>query len=209
VAVTSLEVPYRADAARWPRFRAPRWLLPLLMALLMIGVVTGAALRIAYVYSFQPFGPGSGSLGPVQWRSVQIANDGLADTEYVLAGPPGSTATLQYPLANLSDKDVRVLGLGSGSEITSLGWTTLTDSTPRAFPMTLKPHESLTLLVTVTKPSYCGSALADVVTGIPLRFEALGVERTSAVLLRPGGLLDHNYIPIDLCVPEGQTVNAR
>jgi hypothetical protein len=207
--VTSLEVPFRADLGRWSRWRwhIPRPPLPIAIAVLLVGVLAAGVARVAYVRSFQPFGDGNGTLGPTEFSAVQIANDGLADTEYVLAGPPGATATLQYPISNLSDQDVRITGLAPGSLVTSLGWSGIGED-PHAFPMTLKPGQSLTLLVTVTKPSECGEATFEVITGVPIRFEALGAAHTAVLQLRPGGLLGDNDIPIALCVPSSMTVHT-
>jgi hypothetical protein len=168
------------------------------MTLLLVGVLAGAASRVAYVYSFQPIGAGSGGVGPTVWHgTVRIATDGLADTEYVLVGAPGSVGVIQYPLGNVSDKQVRVLGLGQGTPITALHWATMAEPyTPRSFPLTLKPHESFTLLVTVTKPA-CDPNTTWVANGIPLRYQALGVTHT--YVLQPGGSMSDENIPILLC----------
>lgn len=214
MAVTSLEVPYRADLVRWwRRPRLPRWALPVLAVLLILGVLAGAGMRIAYVYSFQPFGYGGGFVGPVPYDgAIKTATDGLADTQYVLVGSPGTTGTVAYPMGNVSDTDVRVLGvLPQDDLITSLHWSVSVASAPipQSFPMTLKAHESMTLLVTVTKPSYCGTATYESVIGIPIRYEALGVTHTYVLPLQTGSALGHDDIPIVLCVDEGRTPHVR
>lgn len=210
MAVTSLEVPLRADVVRWRPRRLPRWALPALVVLLLLGVLAGAGLRIANVYSFQPLGSGSGGVGPLPYGGpMETANDGLVDTQYVLVGPAGVTGTVQYPLGNNSDQPVRLLGLGSGASITSLNWATESDpSTPRTFPITLQPHESLTLLVTVTKPTFCGGGTFYSVIGLPIRYEAMGVTHTYVLALQTGEQ-NNQYLPIVLCVPEGRSVHGR
>jgi hypothetical protein len=186
-------------------------MIPALISLLLLALLATAASRIAYVYSFQPFGYGSGGLGPVpSGDSVKIANDGLANTQYLLVGAPGTVGTIEYPIGNLSDRDVRVLGLGRDPFVTSLAWSTLRDPySPRPFPMTLKAHESLTLWVTVTKPSYCGEGRYDALVSIPIRYEALGVVHTYMLALHPGSPLADGYIPIALCVDPHQTAHVR
>ena len=191
----------------------PRWALPAVVALLILGVLAGAGAGIAYVYRFQPFGVGDGFVGPVPYGgNIKIATDGLADTEYVLVGQPGATGTVAYPMGNMSDTDVRILGaLPEDDLITSLRWSVSVAPAPmhQSFPMTLKAHQSMTLLVTVTKPSYCGTALYESLIGIPIRYQALGVTHTYVLPLRPGSPLGHNDIPIALCVDEGRTAHVR
>ena len=217
MAVTSLEVPFRADRPRdpavewWDRWGWPPVPLRIVIVLLLAGVLAGAAARLDYVYSFQPFGFGSGGVGPTPYGgSVKTASDGLADTEYVLVGTPGTTGTVEYPLGNRSDQDVRVLGLAPGTRITSLHWSTLRDPfTRQSFPMTLRAHDSLTLLVTVTKPTFCGEGRYDALIGIPIRYEAMGVAHTYVLSLAPGGPFGDSNIPILLCADPHRTVNMR
>lgn len=214
MAVTALEVPYRADHVhRWRRPRLPRWTLPIVVGLLIVGALAGAGARVAYVYSFQPFGFGGGFIGPEPYGgNIKIASDGLADTEYVLVGAPGARGTVAFPFGNDSDQDVRVLGAESNDDlIASLRWASNTDAAPipHSFPMTLKAHQSMTLLVTVTKPSYCGSGRYDAIIGIPIRYEAFGVTHTYQLPLRPGSPLDHDHLPIALCVDPHRSPNLR
>src|SRR5262245_43297005 len=62
VGVTSLEIPFRTGAmpkAAWRSPRQwPRWIAPIVIVLLFLGVLAGAGARIAYVESFQPLGLG-------------------------------------------------------------------------------------------------------------------------------------------------------
>lgn len=213
MAVTSLEVPFRADPVEWWRWRGwPPVPLPILMVIALLAVLAGSAYRLNDVYSFQPFGYGSGFVGPEPYGgSIKTASDGLADTQYVLVGTPGTTGTIAYPMGNRSGEDVRVLGLGSDSQVGSLHWALNTDSAPipRSFPMTLKPGESFTLLVTVTKPTFCGTGRYDAIIGIPIRYEALGITHTYLLPLSPGGPLGDTNIPIALCADEHATVHMR
>lgn len=211
MAVTALEVPFRADIRHYSKHRLSDWVRPLTIGLLLIAVLAVGVHRLTDVYGFQPFGAGSGGVGPRPFHgAVQTANDGLTDTQYVLQGVPGVTGMIEYPLGNNSDQDVRVLGLGSGSLVTALHWSDLRDPfTTRSFPMTIKAHDSLTLMVTVTKPGFCGDGTFYAITGIPIRYEALGVTHTYVMPLSRGESINDGYLPIDLCVPTGITVHAR
>ena len=184
-----------------------------MVGLLILGVLAGAGVRIAYVESFQPFGFGGGFIGPEPYAgNVKTATDGLAYTEYVLTGAPGATGTVAYPIGNVTDHDVRVLGVDSHDYlITSLHWALNTDAAPipRSFPMTLKAHQSMTLLVTVTKPSYCGSGRYDAIIGIPIRYEALGVVHTYVWPLKPGSPMSQDQLPLALCYDENRPAHLR
>jgi hypothetical protein len=141
--------------------------------------------------------------------------DGVDDpTRYIMTGPAGSTGRVEFSLDNNGRYSVRILGADIEPNtglygIVSLSWSRTTPGgdgavigglfrDARPFPMTMRPHDEITVWVTVTKPR-CSAGMDEEITGIPLRTEALGVHHEWELPLTVG---EDTNPPIAYCAPK-------
>lgn len=195
------EVPPRRRRI-WPRALAA------VVVLALIG--TGIA-AVVYAHTYQPLGNAGFSLtGPVTEHTLKRIGDGNQDTQFVIVGPRGTTATAMYTFGNNGRFAVRILGLSrpTAFDITGVKWAPFegpaTDtenyepgllSEGRNFPITLQPHDAVLLQVTVEQPVCGPSAASAQIVGVPLRWSALGVHHVWTFPLQ----LEGDNLPILTC----------
>jgi hypothetical protein len=196
-------VPHRRRS--WP------WVIALVVVLALVATGTSA---VVYAHTYSPLGPGNYGGG---WRGhLRAVTDGVDDpTRYIMTGPAGSTGRVEYSVENDGRYSVRILGADiepdSGlNGMLSVSWSRTTPGgngavigglfkDARPFPVTLRPHDEITLWVIITKPR-CGSGEVREMDSIPLRTEALRVHHEWDFPLALGGF--SSDIPIDVCSPK-------
>lgn len=200
MAVTSLEVPFRADVVHRQRhWRWPRWLLPFTIGLLVVGVLAGSAARIAYAATYQPLVFEGGSSGPVTggWKPV---SDGFATTRWLLTAKPGTTATFEYAITNTGNDSVTLYAIPESPSdwlYTSYSWATVDDqSDAHPLPVVLHPHQAVEYLLSIRKPTTCSPGGGTTVNGLVVPVRAFGFTHTLAVPLWQIGAE-----PIEVCWP--------
>jgi hypothetical protein len=178
-----------------PRPRRRRIIVRVVAALVSLAVLAGAAFGISwliYIHRYQPLGLGNTG-GLV--RSVSVVDDGLGDEAYLVRGPAGTRATMMYSLRNDGPFDVTILGpesypLGQ----MSFTWESINSeaaglpamfAASHAMPARLRSHQQIRLFVTVTKPR-CTPGGSNVISGLPVRWKALGIHHVTQVDLTGG-----------------------
>lgn len=197
MAVTSLEVPFRADLGRWSRWqwRIPRWALPVAMALVLIGVLATAAARIDYAVNYQPLTFDGGAFGPV--TGLTSVSDGFATTRWLLTAKPGTTGTFSYAITNSGSDPVTIYDVPQSRAdwlYTSQAWAPAMDFTDsNKLPVVIPPHKAIQLLFSIRKP-VCPSGGGTEIFGLTVRYRAFGFNRVVTLPLS-GNLAQ----PIEVC----------
>jgi hypothetical protein len=197
VAVTSLEVPLRADLGRWDRWRWhwPRAAVPVLMALVLLGVLAGAGARIDYAANYQPLELG-GSFGPAS-AGVRPVNDGFETTRWLLTAKPGATGTFAYGVYNNGSDPVTIDGVAASSYgwiSTSARWAPFPHQTDaHALPVVVPPHQYVELLFSIRKPTCPGHGGRDEIRRLAINTRAFGFTHTVALPL------SGDLAPIEVC----------
>jgi hypothetical protein len=198
-------------AAPAPRRRRWPWVVVSVLVLALIATGTSA---VVYAHTYSPLVPGPYGGGPR--GHLQGVTDGVDDpTRYVMTGPAGSTGRVEFSIDNSGRYAVRLLGADiepdSGlNGMLSVSWSRTTPGghgavigglfkDARPFPVTLRPHDEITLWLMITKPR-CGGGEEREMDSIPLRTEALRVHHEWDFPLTLGGRLDN--VPIDVCPPK-------
>jgi hypothetical protein len=198
---TVLDSPVAAPAA--PPHKRRIWL-SVLVVLALVGAGIG---WIVYINTYQPLSLTSGPYGTVTPKTMKTIGDGVTDTNLIVVGPAGTTATAIFPIANNGPRPVRLLGLGQGPSYIheSLTWSRLEPSSAQApglpgsahaFPVTVQPGATVLILDTVTQPTCSTGANPGTssILSIPLRWSALGVHHVWSLPLQ-----STTTLPITVC----------
>jgi hypothetical protein len=195
---------------RRPPKRKPRIWLRIVVGLVVLLLAGGGIGWLVYSYTYQPFDNSAGFSGPGTPHSIKAIGDGIDQTKWLVVGPPGTTAVVEYEVANNGRHAATILGLDRHREpwITAVRWSDYSASNPgngseiglltsaHDFPVTLAPHTSVMVQVTVMKRN-CGQHGFLLVESVPLRWSALGVHHTWDM-----SLSDTEFDkPIALCAP--------
>jgi hypothetical protein len=188
-----------------------RGIWPLVVAAVVVLALIGAGTTaVVYAHTYQPLSQGEG-FGPLT-PSIRAISDGTVDTRFILVGPTGTTGVVDYTVANSGSHPVRLLGLDkadAGFFTTGLKWASLsfdnigegtaqgTLRDARAFPVTLQPNESVFIQLSVIQPR-CSPGISLSVTGIPLRWSALGVHHVWTEVL--GSTSDGGGYPLQIAL---------
>jgi hypothetical protein len=194
-------------AADAPPRRRRVWLL-VTVGVVVFALIGGGIGWLVYIHTYQPLADGGGSGRPT--RSIQATWDGTVDTRLVIVGPQGTTGVAEYVIRNDGGFPVRLLGLDKSQAaffVTGMKWSSLSAdnhgngsaqgllSQARNFPVTLQPNESVFIQLAVIKPK-CQSGIDLEMTGIPIRWSALGVHHVWNYALTVGGATE---LPISAC----------
>ncbi len=200
MAVTFLEVPFRADVVYRDRlrWRRPRWLLPVVISLLIVGVLGGSAARITYAATYQPLAFDSGDYGPQSagWKPV---NDGFETTRWLLTAKAGATATFAYGIENRGSDPITIYDVpdAPGDWIyTSWRWASTLYYSPaiHRLPAVVAPHQTIELLYSIRKPA-CQPDTADTeINALVVHYRAFGFSHT---LTAP--MVGRTLEPIEVC----------
>jgi hypothetical protein len=202
-----------ADAPPAPPHRR-RW--PWVVAGLFVAVLVAAGVSaVVYAHTYSPLGEGQYGFAPT--GAVRAVTDGVTDpTQFIIVGPAGSTGVITYALANNGSHPVRILGadVGPNSDLpnlTSVRWSPEVDahnnpldarrSGSRAFPVTVSPHQQISLYVSVSKPG-CAPRFTEQISAIPLATEALHVHHEWDLPLAISSFDSSLWAPINLCSPK-------
>jgi hypothetical protein len=175
-----------------PRPRTWRRWLVAGVAVAVVAVVGAALGGLMYSHSYQPLSDDGGLSGPATPRTIKTVTDGISDTNWILVGPAGTKGTVDYTVSNNGRFAVTLLGLdrGQSGSITGLRWAPVNGpnggghgyepgllSESRALPVTVSPHHTVLVQVTVTQPRCGGSNSGGDfgVSGVPILWSALGV----------------------------------
>jgi hypothetical protein len=186
------------------RRKSTRWRVVVSALILALGLVVAAT---ANAVRYQPLRQGSGGFGPRTLAVIKELTDGVQPTRYILDTPTGGTGTLVYPVTNTGRWPVRLLGLDTAStgdgerlawspEFAKDGEVGGARSEVQAFPMTLRAHQTISLWLTVSRPT-CAPDGSEGIVEIPLRFSAFGINHTYALQLDGSA----GYLPVELCWP--------
>lgn len=200
MAVTSLEVPLRADARRrttW-HFRLPRWALPALMALCLLGVLATAGARISYAANYAPLKFEGASFGP-RTAGFKPVGDGFATTRWLLTAKPGATATFQYGLTNSGSDPVTIYDVKEPPSdwlYMSYGWSSATvyGDDPHKLPVVLQPHQSIEFLLSIRQPPCALDTALTEIRALYIRYGAFGFTHD---LIAP--MVGEPLEPIEVC----------
>jgi hypothetical protein len=200
VAVTSLEVPFRADLGRWSRWqwRVPWRALPVAIALLLLGVLAGAAARIDYAATYQPLTfEGGGMFGPVS--GLRPVNDGFETTRWLVTAKPGQSATFSYTLTNSGSDAVEIYDVPQASTdwiYMSYAWAPALDTTgpPHKLPVVIPAHKSIQLLFSIRQPPCRADSARTEIGALVVRYRAFGFSHT---IVSP--MTGHGLEPVDVC----------
>jgi hypothetical protein len=181
-----------------------RWRVVLAVAvacLALVASVLGIAFAV-YAHTYQPLQPGSFFV--LRGLHAQALTDGFHDTRMIVIGPAGTQARVEYSLENSGSRPVRILGVQSNSGIDRAQWGPfqgrgqLLGGSPqeaRNFPMTLPAHSQVSLWIYVTQPD-CSHGAGGTLTGIPIRWSALGVHHVYDLALD-----GDEFLPVTICPP--------
>lgn len=201
MAVTSIEVPFRADVGRWSRWhpRLPRWALPVAMALVLIGVLATAAMRIDYAANYQPLMfEGGGTVGPAS-AGLKPVNDGFEVTRWLLTAKPGTMATLAYTLANTGSDPVTVYDIPESPKYwiyTTYAWAPAMDfsGAHKQLPVVIAPHQAIELLFSIRQPPCKADSGREEINALVVNYRAFGFSHT---MVAPFGAI--GFEPIEVC----------
>jgi hypothetical protein len=174
-------------------------------------VAAAAISGVVYAHTYSPLGQGNYVTG--QTGQLHALTDGVSDpTRLVLVGPPGSTGSIGFSIENNGHYPVRVLGAATDSftalgSVMRLSWApSLLGPNPqsvdnvsdaRPFPVTVRPHQQITVFVTLTQPACATGESNQQIGALPLRTEALWVHHTWLLPLTLAG----SDPELDYCSP--------
>jgi len=174
-----------------------RW--PVLLVALVTLIAGLGVTWFVYARTYSPLQLG-GSSGPLT-KSLKVETDGQTFFQYLLVGPPGTKGTSYFQLTNSGRFTVRLDGLGSPDPTSrlSLNWAPAGrfEGQPHAsrdFPVSLKHGQSIFVLMSQYAPD-CKQVGSRTITGISLRWSALGAHHKLQIPLPVGG----NPLPIVPC----------
>jgi hypothetical protein len=179
---TAIETPPQVPPATRRR-RLAHWP-AIVVTILAAAAITGAV----YVNTYQPLSDGM-LTGPAT-DTIKSIWDGVTQTNWILVGPEGTRGTVDYTLANNGPFAVQVQPVNPHlvEWETTLRWAPLNGpngggddyeaglvSESRPLPVTLRPGGQIIVEVTVTQPHCTGSTIGNIITDVPISWNAFGV----------------------------------